>query len=215
MNESTSMIPPWNIVAQLRAIAPLRPLTQGDAYTIAERQATKALQLAGVMTPHVSLAWILDQPRTEVQLEPRYKMGRLSGSTTFSKGRYLILVNKNDAHARRRFTLAHEWKHLLDHTASDVLYRQFGHGDPQQRERKIELVADHFAACLLMPRTWVKNAWTSGIQDIPALAGLFMVSEEAIRIRLTYLGLLDEEERPTRTYFRRASNLDLCPIAYQ
>lgn len=213
MSETASTYPPRDIVAQLRNPVPLRPLTMGDAYTIAERQATTALRLAGITSPHVSLHWILNLPRTEVRLEPRHAMNRLSGSTTFRNGRYLIVVNKNDAHARRRFTLAHEWKHLLDHTISDVIYRHLGSGNAQQRERKVERIADHFAACLLMPRTWVKNAWTSGIQDIPALAGLFLVSEDAIRIRLNYLGLLDADERPIRTYFRRVASLDLGPAA--
>jgi predicted transcriptional regulator len=210
---SSTTNPPRDIVAQLRGVPPLRPLTMGDAYTIAERQATKALGLAGITAPHVSLDWILRLPRTEVQVEPRHAMHGLSGSTTYSKGRYLIVVNKNDAHARRRFTLAHEWKHLLDYTASNVLYRHLGHGNAQQRQRRIERIADHFAACLLMPRTWVKNAWTSGIQDIPALAGLFMVSEDAMWVRLNYLGLLDDQDRPVRTYFRRVGSLDLCPAA--
>ncbi len=69
-----------------------------------------------------------------------------------------------DAHARRRFTLAHEWKHLLDYTTSNVLYRHLGHGNTQQRKHKVERIADHSAACLLMPRTWVKNSLASGIQ---------------------------------------------------
>ncbi|MGH3938714.1 MAG: ImmA/IrrE family metallo-endopeptidase [Pseudonocardiaceae bacterium] len=211
MSETTITKPPRDMVAQLRAVAPLRPLTMGDAYTVAERQATTALRLAGITAPHVSLSWIFDLPRTEVRLEPRYVMNGLSGSTTFSKGRYVIVINKNDAHARRRFTFAHEWKHLLDYTANNVLYRHLGHGDTHQQERKVERIADHFAACLLMPRMWVKNAWTGGIQDIPALAGLFMVSEDAMRVRLTYLGLLDDDQRPVRTYFRRVASLDLCP----
>ena len=193
--------------------ASIRASAEATGRPLAERQAIKALQLSGIRAPHVSLDWILDLPRTEVQVEPRHAMHGLSGSTTFSKGRYLIVVNKNDAHARRRFTLAHEWKHLLDHTACEVLYRQLGHGDPRVRERRIERIADHFAACLLMPRTWVKNAWTSGIQDIPALAGLFMVSEDAMRVRLSYLGLLDTDDRPVRTYFRRVASLDLTTAA--
>ncbi len=211
MSQPTTTKPPRDIVTQLRALAPLRPLTMGDAYTVAERQAITALRLAGIHSPHVSLEWILALPRTEVHVEPRHAMHGLSGSTTFSKGRYVIVVNKNDAHTRRRFSLAHEWKHVLDYTANDVLYRQFGHGNAGQRERGLERIADHFAACLLMPRTWVKNAWANGIQDIPALAGLFMVSEDAMWVRLTYLGLLDTDERPVRTYFRRVASHDLRP----
>lgn len=73
--------PPRDIVAQLRGIPPLRPLTMGDAYTVAERQATLALRLATITTPHVSLGWIVDLPRTEVQLEPRHAMHGLSGAS--------------------------------------------------------------------------------------------------------------------------------------
>jgi hypothetical protein len=209
----SSTTPPRDVVRRLRANVPLRPLTLGDAYTVAEHQATTALALAGITAPHVTLDWILDLPRTEVQVEPRHAMNGLSGSTTFLHGRYLILVNKNDAHARRRFTLAHEWKHLLDYTTSNVIYRNLGHGNLRLRDRQVERVADHFAACLLMPRMWVKRAWTNGIQDMASLAGLFMVSEDAIRVRLTYLGLLDDDPRPVRSYFRRVSTLSLTPAA--
>ena len=111
---------------------------------------------------------------------PRYKMDRLSGATTFSKGRYLILVNKGDPQQRRRFTLAHEWKHLLDYApAADLIHAGLGRGDPQRQARQIEEVANYFAACLLMPKALLRRAWTSGIQDLEALAGLFDVSVEA------------------------------------
>ena len=47
------------------------------------------------------------------------------------------------------------------------------------------------------------RAWANGVQDVTALAGLFNVSEEAMSKRLTFLGFLDDETRPLRTYFRR------------
>jgi hypothetical protein len=62
-----------------------------------------------------------------------------------------------------------------------------------------------------MPKLWVRRAWTSGIQDPEALAGLFHVSQLAMEKRLRYLGFLDED--PTRTvasYFRRASKTDVA-----
>lgn len=55
----------------------------------------------------------------------------------------------------------------------------------------IEQLCDYFAACLLMPRTWVKNAYAGGTQEIPKLARLFDVSEPAMRVRLTSIGLID------------------------
>jgi hypothetical protein len=124
--------------------------------------------------------------------------------THYSRGRYLVLVNKNDAHARRRWTLAHELKHLLDYTKSKAMYEQLGYGDETRREQCIERICDHYAASLLMPRMWVKHAYGNRIQDITALAGLFNVPEEAMHIRLKFLGIIDDEpERITRTYFRR------------
>jgi Zn-dependent peptidase ImmA (M78 family) len=124
--------------------------------------------------------------------------------THYSRGRYLVLINKNDAHARRRWTLAHELKHLLDYTKSKAMYKQLGYGDETRQEQCIERICDHYAASLLMPRMWVKRAYGNRIQDITALAGLFNVSEEAMHIRLKFLGIIDDEpERITRTYFRR------------
>jgi Zn-dependent peptidase ImmA (M78 family) len=113
------------------------------------------------------------------------------------------MVNKNDSHARRRFTLAHELKHLLDYTSAPVIHKGLGYGDPARQAQQIENICNHFAACLLMPRMWLKRAWFNGIQDVTALAGLFGVSEEAMSKRLTFLGFLDDEPRPLRTYFRR------------
>jgi IrrE N-terminal-like domain len=193
------------VVKTLRAMVPLRPLTASEAYGLAERQAGRALQTLGIREPGLSLGWVTELPRVEVRPTPRYKMHGLSGVTNYSHGRYLILVTKNDAHARRRWTLAHELKHVIDYTTSKVMYRSLGYGDELRRELQVERICDHFAASLLMPRAWVKEAYACGIQDVPALAGLFNVSEEAMHIRLNYLGLIDDEpDRPVRTYFRRA-----------
>ena len=55
-----------------------------------------------------------------------------------------------------------------------------------------------------MPKTWVKNSWTNGIQDVYNLASLFQVSVSAMGVRLRSLGLLDDDdERPVTTYFRQ------------
>lgn len=203
MNTAT-INPMSDLVRDLRASVPMRAITVSEAYSLAERQATKTWQLLGNRTPGASLGWITELPRVEVKLMPRYKMSSLSGATRYVRGRYLVLVTKNDAHARRRWTLAHEFKHILDYTAAKALYKHLGYGDNERREQLIERICDHFAACLLMPRPWVKAAYANGVQDVAALAGLFNVSEEAMRIRLNYLGILDDEpERPTATFFRR------------
>ena len=62
----------------------------------------------------------------------------------------------------------------LDHPFRDYLYpeakRTTGGRD------RAEVVADHFAACLLMPKKWIYSAWNEGIRDVSDLAYFFEVS---------------------------------------
>jgi predicted transcriptional regulator len=187
----------------LRGIMPARPVSLTEAYMLAERQATELLRLLDVHAVPVPVVRLNELPRVEIQVEPRHRMLNKSGfSHRWENGRWLIVVNKHDVPGRRRFTLAHEFKHVLDHSIVSVAYAQLGHGDASRQQRQVEHICDHFAACLLMPRTVVKRAWGSGIQDLGALAGLFKVSASAMQVRLDYLGLSDGE-RPVEIYFRR------------
>lgn len=188
---------------KLRGIMPARPVSLTEARMLAERQATELLKLLGVSHVPVPVARLNELPRVEIQVEPQDEMQNKSGfSHRWENGRWLIVVNRNDVRGRRRFTLAHEFKHVLDHSIANVAYVHLGQGDAKRQHRQIERVCDHFAACLLMPRPVVKRAWCSRIQDLEALAGLFKVSERAMQIRLEYLGLTDDD-RPVDTYFRR------------
>jgi Zn-dependent peptidase ImmA (M78 family) len=190
-------------IRQLRDIMPARPVSSTEAYMLAERQATELLRQLGVHQVPVPVARINELPRVEIRVEPQHRMADKSGfSHHWENGHWLIVVNRSEVPGRRRFTLAHEFKHVLDHPVASIAYARFGYGDPKRQQRQIEQVCDYFAACLLMPRPVVKRAWCSGIQDIEALAGLFKVSMSAMQIRLDYLGLTDSEQ-PVETYFRR------------
>jgi Zn-dependent peptidase ImmA (M78 family) len=61
---------------------------------------------------------------------------------------------------------------------------------------RIEAACEYFAACLLMPRIWMKRAYfDNGFQDVPSLARLFGVSCLAMRVRLEQLGFVAAAER--------------------
>jgi Zn-dependent peptidase ImmA (M78 family) len=115
-------------------------------------------------------------------------MTSVSGGTKWIKPRWVVLLNAYEPAVRRRFSLAHEFKHVLDHANRAVIY---GTERTATHHRNIEQLCDYFAACLLMPRPWVKASWASGLQDIVALAGRFDVSPQAMQVRLLQLGLLD------------------------
>lgn len=155
------------------------------------------------------MAGIAELPRIEVRVEPKLPV---SGFSQWTRGRWLIGINQDDAPVRRRFTLAHEFKHVLDHPFIDSAYVD-RKGRPS--EARAEAICDYFAACLLMPRPWVKQAWVGGIQDQRALAQLFGVSEAAMALRLRQLGITTERRRWTALdpredasvgrYFRRGA----------
>ena len=69
-------------------------------------------------------------------------------------------------------------------------------------------MCDYFAACLLMPRPWVKRLWAQGTQDATVLAATFAVSPAAMNVRLQQLGLAEPRGRwhgvAARRYFRKA-----------
>ena len=124
-------------------------------------------------------------------------MDGLSGMTTWADGHWVIGVNKGNAHARRRFTLCHEFKHVLDAHRDKLTYQGI---TDEQRER----IADYFAACYLLPKSMLRKVWMGGLQDPEALAGLFKVSRQAMDKRLSYLQFVDAQpDRPTASYFRR------------
>lgn len=189
---------PQDIMATLRRLVPTRPLRMFEHLKLAEQQAAKLHNLLGQSAAPAGLGWLMELPNITVVLQPRWKMDGLSGMSTWTDDQWVIGVNKGNPHTRRRFTLCHELKHILDADRDKITYKGL---NPVQREQ----VADYFAACVLMPKVWLRRAWTSGIQDPEALAGLFVVSTQAMDKRLRYLGFVDDEpERSIASYFRRA-----------
>lgn len=191
-----------SIIREVRAVMPLRRLSLNEAFTIAELQATKLLEALEITEPAVDVARIAELPKITVQLQPKHRMPTLAGFSQWADGRWLIVVNRDSVPGRRRFTLAHEFKHVLDHPGIAVTYQHLGRGDTHKHDQQIELICNYFAACLLMPRTWLKRAWANGIQDEEALAGLFKVSIEAMHNRLIHLGYIGDDRRPLADYFR-------------
>ena len=182
---------------QLRALMPRRSLRRSEAFRLAELQANHVLAQAGIHGAGTPDVLVTGLPFMEVRLI-RNLPGGASGVTQWRKPRWIVLLNKDEPALRRRFSLWHEFKHIIDHEGVDRMYRGFTH-------REVEIVADYFAACVLMPRRFVKRLFGQGHQDAGELAAMFGVSEVAMRRRLKDLGLAG-----TTRYERCAR-----PIVYQ
>jgi Zn-dependent peptidase ImmA (M78 family) len=172
-----------SVIASLRDFVPIKPLTREQALRIAELQATRFRTLTDQRRPLLPTEAIAELPRLQVEhMSPL----PVSGATAWSDGRWLILLRGSEPQGRQRFSLSHEFKHILDHRFIDVLYE----GIPETvRHDFIEQVCDYFAGCLLVPRVTLQQLWKSGVTDVGELATRFGVSQPAMQTRLAQTGL--------------------------
>ncbi|MFT3663048.1 MAG: ImmA/IrrE family metallo-endopeptidase [Gordonia sp. (in: high G+C Gram-positive bacteria)] len=200
--------PQPSTLARLRSCIPgHNQVTWPEALRIAELHANRLLELNNVTTGPTPVEIITTLPKISV----RYVDQPVAGASFWDprSRRWVIHVNRYDSRVRKRFTIAHEYKHIIDHGATDRLYP-----DSRRAVNQREAAADYFAACLLMPRRLVKQAWGRGIQRIPDLAAHFQVSEQAMKYRVDQIGLVDRDYEPVRRCVppREASAWNRAPM---
>jgi Zn-dependent peptidase ImmA (M78 family) len=204
-----------SVLASLRSLIPIRPLDFHEAMQIAELQAARLLELTDTTDWPIDSSVIAELPRIRVVQRdlPTSGMSYWDGHT------WVIALNAAEPSTRQRFTLLHEYKHIIDHGATDRLYTgTVRHTASEQAEQ----AADYFAGCALMPKRLMKRAWGQGLQRPRDLARRFHVSERAIDVRLAQLGLSEPCDRcappstvrttgrmPRRTYYRQSSPVRL------
>jgi Zn-dependent peptidase ImmA (M78 family) len=146
-----------------------------------------------------------------VMLEPileAYEFGYREADLNYTSGFLLvdpllplIVVNKRHPYERRRFTTAHELGHyFLEHPG-----RSFDEASP--RKKTIERQADLFAANLLMPLPMIieaEKAYRANPQHLVGnLAELFLVSRQAMKLRLKGLELMPRTVGDKRREYRK------------
>lgn len=204
MNNNTRERAQWegpSLLATLRALIPRRKLQFHEALRIAELQANRLLELSDVGEAPVPSDIVASLPRILIDYDIDMPF---SGTSNWDEHRraWLITLNALEPDTRHRFSLLHEYKHIIDHGRSDLIYIGSAR---QTAEAQAEQVADYFAGCALMPKRLVKRAWGEGVQRKSDLAAMFNVSPRAIDVRLAQLGLTEPRSRcaPARTSARR------------
>jgi Zn-dependent peptidase ImmA (M78 family) len=205
MHDTTSNTPEGgtSVLASLRRLHPDRALDLTDALWLAELQANRLLQLRGVSSDvPVPTTIVTELPRIAVEHDPDLPKDAASGCSTWDYQRrsWVISLNPTEPRRRQRFTVLHEYKHILDHGSPAI--RPTGSPATFQRPAA-EVVADYFAGCVLMPKRLLTAAYYDGIQRPRDLTELFDVSEPAIRVRLAQVGLGEPPQRlATRPVYR-------------
>lgn len=121
-----------SVLAELRAVVPPRPLAPWGAHQVAERQAARLLRRHGLSAPPVPEEVIAELPYVRV----RYVRAKALAATarwSVNQLKWVILVNRDDTAGRRRFSLAHEFKHVVDHRLKGRIYRDRRQTRPTSR----------------------------------------------------------------------------------
>lgn len=188
-----------SVLSTLRSLIPDRPVhSLAEAKQVAEHQAIRLLQLHQLTEGPVPVEFIAELPKIEIELVE----APVSRASFWNGNAWIIQLNKHESLCRQRFTLAHEYKHIIDHNRADQLY--LGSKDVSAAQQA-EQAADYFAGCLLVPKLLLKRAFYGGMQRPSDLAKHFQVSEIAVVVRLRQTGITEPTPRclPTSTPFSR------------
>lgn len=177
-----------SVLGQLRSLMPARVLTCREALQRAELQADRLLRLHHIANAPVPSEIVTEAPRIVVDYDWN---SPVNGSAHWNGSDWVITLSGADSHLRQRFSLLHEYKHIVDHPTRHFI--RGGHG--MSADLMAERVADYFAASVLMPKAWVKTAFFTGTQRVEDLALHFDVSRQAMSVRLRQLGLSEPSRR--------------------
>lgn len=173
-----------SVLAELRGLIPRRPLTFVETLRLTERLASRLLTLRHSITAPVPTSVVSELPRVRV----RSRSLPVSGASHWEPRHraWIISLNRDESQGRQRFTLMHEYAHIISHGHSPRLFTGTHVTSPAEQA---EWVADYFAGCVLVPQTLLETAWISGLQEIDDLADHFDVPAVTIVTRLAQCGL--------------------------
>lgn len=198
-NDTDGFPPPTpaasSVLATLRSLIPESTLTLAETLQLIDAQAAALRALAGASdTPCFPESFVTDIPSLRLD-ETSLPLHGYSFWDP-SQSRWVICRRSADTTAERRFTLLHEFAHILWHSHEAELFP--GLSEPT-RKRLAEHAADMFAREVLMPRRLVKSAYCDGVRSSAQLAAHFNVSAKAARSKLAQMDLGGPFPRPFTT----------------
>ncbi len=126
----------------------------------------------------------LDIPVLFVDMAAASPGETISGATCHLDDLGVILINRQEPEGRQFYDLAHELFHALTWEAMHPDHRESNAPNERHKGKRIEQLADNFAAALLMPQTSLEH-----ILDYSRGNDLGHLSEVAARLRVTPMAL--------------------------
>lgn len=168
-------------------------IRKNNMYTKAKQEIKKMLDSFSITSAPINIEAIVKKLGIEISYAPSIDYSGIL--IRKSDGCVLMGINNNESLGRMRFSTAHELGHYLLHKDSVTIdYRSKQH---LTKKPKKEVLADYFAANLLMPEIFIKedfkNSTKNGVffeQNLIELADKYQVSNEAMKYRLINLKLI-------------------------
>lgn len=139
----------------------------------------------------------------------------ISGAACHLQDLGVILVDRNESEGRRHYDLAHELFHALTWDAMTPDHRESNSFAQRARGKRIEQLADNFAAALLMPRAsldhFLKPDKLGDIGHLADVAAKLRVSPVALAWRLFNARRIDEDTCKALQKFRQPAPFDRRP----
>ena len=129
-----------------------RPCRLGQLVEVIAQKYLKMGEIRCLPVPTVLIALVDQQGSTEVRELP---LKAYHGAIWHPKGGWIIQLKADDTSAVKRFAVFHEAFHILAHCKTSPVFRKRGAIQGSFNE----LLADYFAACMLMLREWVREKW--------------------------------------------------------
>lgn len=141
----------------------------------------------------------LDIPVLFVDMAAASPGETMSGATCHMDDLGAILINRQEPEGRRLYNLAHELFHALTWEAMCPDHRESNAPDERHKGKRIEHLADNFAAALLMPQSSLQQILDHSLRNDPGhlckVAARLRVTPLALAWRLFNLKLIDDDTR--------------------
>jgi Zn-dependent peptidase ImmA (M78 family) len=166
--------------------------------SVIQRKANEVLRRSGIEEKPVHVMRIAET--LGARIRPEILENGISGGLYRHADGPVIGVNAQHHPNRQRFTIAHEIGHLVLHESEDYFVDRVFRRDTNSSAAvdQVEIEANKFAACLLMPKSFVKAAIADyeeplRSENVEELARSFQVSQQAMTLRLINLQVSLEE----------------------
>lgn len=168
---------------EMRSLGPHRRTSHLESLRLAAAQGAALRDLLGVRTDRFDTDLVASLPRITVQAIANLPA---SGASFWGIGTWHIHLHADEPDTHRRFTVLHELKHIIDHPVQKNVYDERAFVVYGERE----IIADYFAACVLIPQDRLRAAYAR-THDHSELAARFGVSTRRLLLRLSEIGLTD------------------------